>query len=263
MEPTQITLAAIPAYVSGLSTGTLSFLLASALIAGLARGFSGFGGALIFIPLASSVVEPRLAVAVLFLIDLVMALPMLPDAVRQADKREAGTMLIGALAGVPLGTMILARTDPLAVRWAIIAVVISLLALLVSGWRYHGKPTAPLTIGVGAVAGVFGGAAQVSGPPVVAYWLGGALPATTVRANLVFYFAMSSLITGVNYVFAGFFDVPAFALSLVAGPVFGLGVLAGARLFGKADDRLFRRICYALIAAAAIIGLPLLDSLLR
>lgn len=263
MEPTHITLAAIPAYIGSQSTGTLSFLLASALVAGLARGFSGFGGALIFVPLASSVVEPRLAVAILFIIDLVMTLPMIPGAVRQADKREAGIMLVGALAGVPLGTLILARADPLAVRWAIIAVVISLLALLVSGWRYHGKPTAPLTIGVGAVAGVFGGAAQVSGPPVVAYWLGGALPAATVRANLVFYFAMSSLITGVNYVFAGFFDVPAFALSFVAGPVFGLGVLAGSRLFGKTDDQVFRRICYGLIAAAAIIGLPLLDGLLR
>ncbi len=263
MEPTQIALAAIPAYVASQGTGTLSFLLASALVAGLARGFSGFGGALIFIPLASSVVEPRLAVAILFIIDLVMTLPMIPGAVRQADKREAGIMLIGALAGVPLGTLILARADPLAVRWAIIILVISLLALLVSGWRYHGKPTAPLTIGVGAVAGVFGGAAQVSGPPVVAYWLGGALPAATVRANLVFYFAMSSLITGVNYVFAGFFDVPAFALSLVAGPVFGLGVLAGSRLFGKTDDQVFRRICYGLIAAAAVIGLPLLDGVLR
>ena len=163
-------------------------------------------------------------------------------------------MLVGALAGVPLGTMILARVDPLAVRWAIIVVVISLLVLLMSGWRYHGKPTTPLTVGVGAIAGVFGGAAQVSGPPVVAYWLGGALPAATVRANLVFYFAMSSLITGVNYTFAGFFDLPAFTLSLVTGPVFGLGVLAGSRLFGKGEGRILNYPFPAGSGKAQIVG---------
>ena len=39
-----------------LSLGGLTFLLASAFIAALARGFSGFGAALIFLPLAATVV---------------------------------------------------------------------------------------------------------------------------------------------------------------------------------------------------------------
>src|SRR5262245_30324355 len=37
-----------------LSTGALAFLLATAFIAALARGFSGFGAALIFLPLAAT-----------------------------------------------------------------------------------------------------------------------------------------------------------------------------------------------------------------
>jgi hypothetical protein len=34
-------------------------------------------------------------------------------------------------------------------------------------------------------------------------------------------------------------------------------------LFGRASETLFRSICYVLIAAAAIIGLPALDGVLR
>ena len=46
-------------------------------------------------------------------------------------------------------------------------------------------------------------------------------------------------------------------------PVYGIGVWFGASLFGKASEALFRSICYALIAAAVIVGLPVLDGVLR
>jgi predicted MFS family arabinose efflux permease len=49
----------------------------------------------------------------------------------------------------------------------------------------------------------------------------------------------------------------------LVGPVYGLGVGFGASLFGRASDKLFRTICYAMIALAVIIGLPLLDGTLR
>jgi hypothetical protein len=37
--------------------------------------------------------------------------------------------------------------------------------LLMSGWRYHRKPTTMTTVAVGGLAGLSGGAAQMSGPP--------------------------------------------------------------------------------------------------
>jgi hypothetical protein len=49
----------------------------------------------------------------------------------------------------------------------------------------------------------------------------------------------------------------------VVGPIYGLGVWFGASLFGKASETMFRTICYALIAAAVIVGLPALDGVLR
>lgn len=71
-------------------------------IAGLARGFSGFGAALIFMPLAGSVVGPRVAAPLLLIIDAITAIGLIPNAWRRSDRRGVGIMAIGALIGVPL-----------------------------------------------------------------------------------------------------------------------------------------------------------------
>jgi uncharacterized membrane protein YfcA len=249
--------------LGGYSFATLAFVAAVALTAGLARGFSGFGAALIFIPLTSTAVDPMIAAALLLIIDIVMASPLFPRAWPIADKREVGTMLIGTLVGVPIGTYVLTRSDPVAIRWMIAALVLAALTLLISGWRYHGKPAAPLATGVGLVAGVFSGIAQVGGPPVVIYWLGAAKRTEVVRANIVIYFAASALITFVSYVVAGIVTTRIIGLALLIGPAYGLGLWTGSHMFGLAGEATFRRICYALIAGAGLISLPVLDGVIR
>jgi hypothetical protein len=55
----------------------------------------------------------------------------------------------------------------------------------------------------------------------------------------------------------------AIKFAIVVGPVYAVGVWFGASLFGKASEKLFRTICYALIATAVVVGLPALDGVLR
>ena len=246
-----------------LSTPQSAALLLTALVAGLARGFSGFGGALIFVPVASAVVGPRTAAPLLLIIDTVLALGLIPGAWRRADRAGVAIMVLGALVGVPLGTSALAQLDGFTLRWATAALVTLLLAVLISGWRYRGRPAPGLTVCVGVVAGFCSGAAQVGGPPVVAYWLGGEASSDVLRANVVLYFAASSALTGVSYLAGGLVTPAVLALALVAGPAYGLGLAAGSCLFGRAGDAIFRPICFGLIAAAAAISLPVLDGVIR
>jgi uncharacterized membrane protein YfcA len=243
--------------------GTLLFLALSALTAGLARGFSGFGGALIFVPLASAAVGLRLAAPILLVVDTVAAAGLIPGAWRRGARREVATMAVGAAFGVPLGTWLLTRTDPLVMRWALAVMVAVLLLLLMSGWRYQGRRTAPVTVGVGGVAGLLSGAIQISGPPVVAFWLSSALKVDVVRANIVLYFAVSSVFSGVAYLASGLITPAVLGLSLIVGPAYGLGIYLGSRLFGLASETTFRRICYALIAIATVSSLPILDKVWR
>ena len=70
---------------SEISVFALVALMAVALVASIARGFSGFGSALIFMPLASSMAAPRLVAALLLIIDFIAAAPLIPNAWKQAD----------------------------------------------------------------------------------------------------------------------------------------------------------------------------------
>ena len=241
----------------------LALLAAITLAASLARGFSGFGAALIFVPLVSALLSPKIAAPLLLVTDGIMAAGMIPAAFRTADRRDVLTMALGALVGIPTGVWLLTTLDPLTLRWAIVIIAALMLALLVSGWRYRGRPQAPLTVGVGMVSGLFSGAAQIGGPPVVAYWLGGPIPAQVVRANIVFYFALTSVISATGYVWGGLITLHILTLAAIIAPIYGLGTWAGSRMFGLATEHTFRSICLGMIALATVISMPILDSWLR
>ncbi len=59
--------------IGGQPWSVVAFLAFAAFVAGLSRGFSGFGAALIFIPLGSAAVGPALAAPILLAIDAVGA----------------------------------------------------------------------------------------------------------------------------------------------------------------------------------------------
>jgi uncharacterized protein len=238
-------------------------ICAIAVVAGTARGFSGFGAALIFMPLASSVASPRLVAALLLVIDFVAAAPLLPNAWEKADRKATAVIVLGALIGVPIGTYFLSVLDPVTTRWIISCFVAALLMLLLSGWRYRGKDHAWLSVGIGGLSGFCSGLAQTGGPPIVGYWLGRPIATTVARANIVLFFGASDLFSMVSYATTGLITRDSVLLSLVVGPVYALGVAFGASLFGRASEKIFRAICYALIAMAVIVGLPALDGILR
>jgi hypothetical protein len=242
--------------MSAFTSPTLFLLVATALVAGLSRGFSGFGAALIFVPAASRLVGPQLAAAVLLLVDAVMAAPLIAGALRLADRKAVGLMVLGGLVGVPLGTLALAHGDPLVLRWFIVALVAGMLLLLLSGWRFRGTPHPGLTIAVGGFSGLFSGVAQIGGPPVVAYFLGGAMVAAQARASIILFFAASSVISIISYAASCLIDGQVLWLVALCAPAYGLGVWVGNRAFALASEATFRRLSYALILAAVLLGLP-------
>jgi hypothetical protein len=98
---------------------------------------------------------------------------------------------------------------------------------------------------------------------VVIYWLGGGNPAAKVRANLLVYFLLLAVMLCVTYFWQGLFTADAVALALLLAVPFFLATAAGAFFFRGASEALYRRMAYAITAAAAILSLPLLDPWLR
>ncbi len=238
-------------------------LLLATIAAGLVRGFAGFGAGLILMPVASAVIDPRLAAVAFLTADTLLTWPMIPPAVRKAHWPTVLPTAIGALCVVPVGAWVLINADVLVLRWGIPILILLLLMLLLSGWRYKGAPIWPASLGVGALAGFFGGVAQIAGPPVVAYWMAGPLPAQIIRANLITFFAIATVGSALSYYFGGLFTWAVAEYVLIIAPTYALAVFTGTRYFSRANEQQYRRIAYGLIAFAALSSLPLLDPILR
>ena len=251
----------------GLPSGPLSTsalgIAAVALLAGMARGFSGFGAAMLFMPLASSMLTPVVATPVLLLTDLVSSSLVLRKALREFCWIDVRSIFIGALLGFPLGLEILTRSDPISVRWMASGIILASLVFIASGWRYRGPRSVPLTLGIGVLSGTMSGVAQIGNPPVVAYWLGAEMPAARMRSNLIVYFSMLTVLGVGIFAAKGLLTVRVIGLAAAAVPSYALGMWIGNRLFPFASERVFRSITFGLIVLAVITGLPALDTLLN
>jgi uncharacterized membrane protein YfcA len=242
----------------------VTWLIAAALAGGLARGFSGFGAALIFVPLASVALGgPHRAAPLMLAMEVFAIAALTPAAWKIADRTEVGWLALGALLGTPLGALMLVSFDPVALRWGVALLILGLLGLLVSGWRFRGQPARPVTIGVGVVGGVLGGVAMVAGPPAMAYLLGRLSSAREIRAAFALYLAAGGVFAGIAYAVAGLLTPALLGPVAVALPVYALGIWGGVRMFGLASELTFRRACYAMIGLAALVSLPAWDGVLR
>jgi uncharacterized protein len=253
----------LSAFGSVISDRRFLAVIGVAALSGAVRGFSGFGSALIYVPLISAIYEPRIAAATVLLIDLTCGLPYAIAALPRCNGREVAAITLAAAVTIPLGTLALRVVDPVILRWLIAALVLGLLVILASGWRYHGRPRLRVTVAVGLIAGLCSGAVQLPGPPAIIYWLGGKSEPAIVRANLMVYLAGIGGIALAVYLGQGLLTGEAVAMALLVGPPFIIAMMAGAHWFHGASDLLYRRIAYLIIAAAAITSVPVFDGLLR
>ncbi len=237
--------------------------LTSAVIAALVRGFTGFGAALIFIPVASAAYGPTVAAPTLLLVDFVLTLPFFLGAVGHCRWPTVLPAAAAAMLVSPLGAWALAVGDSTTLRWAISAATLGLVALLASGWRYRSEPTVPVSAGVGAIAGFLSGFAQIGGPPVIALWVSGPQPPNIVRANMFVFFALITVASFAAYWLNGLFTAQVLRLVVAVAPAYGLALYAGSHIFGRTAGAGYRPLAYAVVTLAAITSLPAFDGIWR
>lgn len=240
----------------------LAVLLVTVLVAGLAKGLSGFGTGMIVAPVAGALYGPKAALVVVVLIDSLPSVPITVPVLPLVRWREVLPVTTGLLLFFPAGIYILTHGDTATLRWTISIAVLACAATLMSGYRYRGPRNAAVSLGVGGVAGVLSGIASIPGPPVIAYWMASGLPVAIVRANLLTLFLLGEVISLGNIWVAGLLQSEVVAIALVAAPVYFAGLLAGARGFDRSGERTYRIVTYALIVLAAVLALPLFDGLL-
>jgi uncharacterized membrane protein YfcA len=85
----------------------------------------------------------------------------------------------------------------------------------------------------------------------------------TIRANLMVLFMICDVLLVAIFGYQGLFEARPLALSLLLGVPFFVGMWIGSRFFHGASDKLYRTIAYVIITLAAVVSLPVLDSILR
>jgi len=246
---------------ASVDANALTWLCLTAFVAGLVRGFAGFGTAMIFLPVAGQFLSPFEAITALIVKDLIGPLPALPRALRDGHPADVLRLAAGLAVAMPLGVLMLSLAPPEAFRYAVSTVALVLLVLLIGGVRYRGVLTRPMIYLTGALGGVLGGAVGVPGPPVILLYMASTLPPRTIRANNTVYLLLADVALLALFVAFGEFVWGAVVLGLVLAVPYLAGNLGGTAMFRlrPAAERTYRMVAYAIIAASAIHGLPLLD----
>ncbi|WP_238364572.1 sulfite exporter TauE/SafE family protein [Mesobacterium pallidum] len=243
----------------GLTPLQLVVLVLAGTVAGLVRGFAGFGTAMVYLPIAGQILPPIWALVTLVIMDFFGPIPNLPRGWRDADRPDLVRLITGMVATLPVGVALLAVLEPEVIRYVISVLALVLTVLLVSGFRYRGPMTRPLVIGTGAVGGITGGVAGIPGPPVILLYMASGKPAQVVRANnLVYLFVFDIFFMGL-VAWRGWMELVPVVLGLVVVLPNLLGNMAGAAMFRPERERVYRWAAYGMIAASALSGLPLWD----
>ena len=224
-------------------------------IAGLMRGYAGFGTAVILAPIYSVLWGPRAGVPVMLMMELLVSLQLLPRAFRDADTRVILPIGGAAALATPLGAVVLLTADPDLLRRCIGGFVLVFGLLLLSGWRYHGSRPLGLNLLVGTSAGLLKGATGMSGPPVILYLLAGPEEARRHRANLILFFAVIAIVSILGPLWFGMITAAVLAKLLLLLPVLLAAVPVGARLFHIVPQRFYKRFALVVLLAAGGIAL--------
>lgn len=226
-------------------------------LAGLVRGTTGFGGAMLMTPLLSALIGPVPAVATALILETTAALIMFPDALPKAQWRTLLYLILPAIVTVPIGGYLLLTLDPHIARKLVAAVVVVFSSMLLLGLRYSGKPRAVTSVALGSLVGALLGATSVGAPPVILYLLSGPEPVAVTRANLTIFVTAISAI-GVIVLAASGAITATWTISAVLLTIpFLLATWLGGKLYAKLNETDVRRLALVLMLCVGVISLAL------
>ena len=226
------------------------------LIAGLMRGFAGFGSAMLMAPIFAILFGSAEMVVTVVAIELVVSLQLFPQVRRHADWKLLTPMSLAACLAMPAGVWLLASVDKNTIVTAVSAVIVAFVLLMWTGWKYTGRRSPLATVIVGGISGAMMATTSVGGPPVLLYLLSGNDPPQVNRANIVSYYFLTQFLLIVIVLATGVAGVDALVRAGVLFPVMVLGAWAGGRLFhGLASERLYRNVALTILFMTGLFGL--------
>lgn len=235
----------------GFTAAQIAFALAAALGSAFVRGLTGFGMAILLVPVLALALPPVEAVVLTNALSLMIGATEIRTLVREAER---SAWVIGAVvvATTPLGLYALSLTGKDVARLVIALIAFSAFIAILLPRRGSAAPGILATGGVGVMSGLMTGYAGMPGPPVVPFYAGRDLPRATAKASmqLIFTIAASAGLISATWLGILRWELLGFALAMM--PMIIAGNRLGARVSGRVSDPVWRASVGVVLATAAL-----------
>ena len=234
---------------------TLSIIWIAVFIAGIIRGYSGFGFAMVAVTSMSLVLPPAQVVPVVLILEVLASIRLIPQVWRKIDWYSLRWLLTGSFFAIPVGVYFLATipADPMRIFISLLVLIAAI--LLLSGWAWRRMPGRTLILTTGVGCGLLNGAAAIGGPPVIIFYLSSPAGVAVSRASIIAYFLGIDVISLVMASIQGLTTLETFQLTAIALVPLLLGISMGSRMFKNVNEKAFRQHVLILLIILAVIGL--------
>ena len=232
----------------------IALTAATALVAGVVRGFSGFGGPALMALVLTQFYSPLSVLTKVMIIDAVSFLLLVPSTAREFNRRVFAIVTLATLAGLPFGTYLLLETDPLVMKRAVAAAVAACVVVMLLGRGFRAPPSVAVHIAVGVLAGVVLSATYIALVVMIFFFSLSASGAES-RANAVYWGLVISAVLITTHVVLGNITAQDLWRATLVGAFYLAGTAAGAWCFRRSGERGFRRAVLWLLLGLAAIGL--------
>ncbi len=235
----------------GLAPQALATLLSIVFGAAVVRGLTGFGFAILAVPLLGLVIPPAHAVLLAIVLQMLIGPFGVSKALGHIDARLVAGVAAGAALATPLGLLILSMTPPDTARLVIAAIAVGCFgtflvkrAPLPSRARSHIAAT-------GVAAGLLNGFAAMPGPPVILYFVRSGVTPMAARGSMILVFFAAATAGTVTAALRGLLDARLLMLVAACFPLMLAGNHIGSRFFGVIPERVWRSIVIILLCVSA------------
>ena len=230
-------------------------LAACAFVAGLARGFSGFGLSAVLVASAAFIISPRLIIPTAQAMEVIASVALIPSVWKEVNWKWLTPMAAAYALSIPAGVAALAYLPEQALRvgGCMILFVASLCLLLNA--RPKLTDGLPLRFGTGLVAGFFAGATSLGGMIASVMLFAVALPAKNLRATLIVLFFGSASYSLMWGAWHGVVSSDTFTRAAWLAVPLLTGIAVGSHGFRHVSEAGFRKAVLAVLAVLSIAGI--------
>ncbi len=222
-------------------------------LAAFTQGLTGFGFALVSIPLLSIVMDIKIAIPLGAICGLIVNIYLTVRLRKHINFSEIKYLILGAVIGIPLGSYYLKTADPSYVKLFLGIVVLLFVFSISFDIIKHYKLNEQWGIIFGLFSGLLGGAFNANGPPILIYLQLKNLDKNTHKASIAGFFIVASIIIVLDHAITGISNSAIFFTFLEQLPFVVIGLLLGDFLFLKISTKVFHKIVIACLFAIGLL----------